>query len=286
MYPFIETLVRQTVASEREVCLFLGCKREAYQRWKQTGEVASEAGPDELMPRIQTIFHEHRRRYGTRRIAEELRDQGQPAGRRKIARILKQAGLSAIQPRSFRPRTTESQHQLGYSPNLLPGTTEPSRINQLWVGDITYIPLAGRRFCYLATLMDRYSRKIVGWSLAEGMDVSLVIRTLRSAITARQPPADLIHHTDRGGQYAATSYRAILRRAAMRQSMSRAGDCYDNAFMESCYGTIKTELEMSEYPSYQTASNELACYLNYYNRQRKHSAIGYRSPEQFESRRP
>lgn len=131
--------------------------------------------------------------------------------------------------------------------------------------------------------MDRYSRRIVGWALEEDMTESLVMTSLRRAIAERQPPTDLIHHTDRGGQYASVRYRRILRRASMRQSMSRAGDCYDNAFMESCFGTIKTELQMTDYPTCRAAMKDLSEYIQYYNTERKHSAIGYLTPSQFEA---
>lgn len=283
IYPAIQEIVETEVASERESCSFLGCSRVAYQRWKITTSTARQADDQSLMPLIVAIFHTHRRRYGTRRIVEELRDHGHDVGRRRIAKLLKIAGLSAIQPKSYKPRTTESRHTLGYSPNLILDLPEPAMPNQLWVGDITYIPLASSRFCYLATLMDRYSRKIVGWALEEDMTESLVMSTLRRAISDRQPPMAMIHHTDRGGQYASSRYRQMLNRAAMRQSMSRAGDCYDNAFMESCYGTIKTELEMTEYPSWRVATKELSEYIQYYNTERKHSAIGYLTPSQFEA---
>ncbi len=159
-------------------------------------------------------------------------------------------------------------------------------MNQLWVGDITYIPIVREGFAYMATLMDRYSRRIDGWSLEMNMTESLVIKTLQNAIRNRQPPKDLIHHTDRGGQYAGKKYRAIIQRSSMRQSMSRAGDCYDNAFMESCFGTIKTELQMTEYESYRDALKELTEFIDYYNTSRLHSSLGYLSPSRFESTVP
>jgi transposase InsO family protein len=229
------------------------------------------------------VFRRHRRRYGARRIKEELKDAGHNCSARRVAKLLKIQGLVAIQPKSFKPRTTESRHRLGYSPNLLLESEEPTHINQLVVGDITYIPLGGGTFSYLATLMDRFSRKIMGWHLGQDMTEDLVIEALRMAIQRISTTVGIIHHTDRGGQYAGTAYRAILRRAGFRQSMSRADNCYDNAFMESCFGTLKTELEMTEYESHRAATRALKDYINYYNNQRKHSALGYLTPSQFES---
>ena len=236
-----------------------------------------------LLPIVRKIFHRHKRRYGARRISEELGDLGYACGVRKASRLLKIQGLRAIQPKSFTPRTTESRHTLGYSPNLLINAEEPEETNRLWVGDITYVPTIGNQFLYLAMLMDRYSRRIIGWKLDTNMTESLVIVTLRRAMQQRQPGTGLVHHTDRGGQYASKKYRAILRRAAMTQSMSRAGDCYDNAFMESCFGTIKTELEMTEYKNKQAAQAEIKAFIAYYNGQRKHSSLGYLTPSQFEA---
>ena len=150
------------------------------------------------------------------------------------------------------------------------------------MGDITYVPLRGGSFCYLALLMDCFSRALVGWRLGETMTDELTLGALRLAISQRQPPSGLIHHTDRGGQYASVRYRHVLRRSKMRQSMSRAANCYDNAFMESCFGTVKTELEMTEYQNYQAARREITEYLHYYLHQRKHSALGYLPPAQLE----
>jgi transposase InsO family protein len=237
----------------------------------------------ELAPLVRAIFHRHRRRYGTRRIVEELGDLDRPCSRRRVAKLLEMQGLKAIQPKSFKPRTTESRHRLGYSPNLLLELEEIDGVNQLWVGDMTYVPLQAGKFSYLATLMDRFSRRIVGWQLARDMTEQLVLEALKKAIRSRRPGSHVVHHTDRGGQYAGAEYRQVLRRAVMRQSMSRADNCYDNAFMESCFGTFKTELEMTEYDNHPAALKELTTYIAYYNLDRKHSALGYLTPEQFEA---
>jgi transposase InsO family protein len=235
-----------------------------------------------IKPLIREIFWEHRRRYGARRIARDLPARGTCCGVARTGRLLREMGLKAIQPKSYRPRTTDSRHGLGYSPNLLLESPAPTRINQVWVGDISYVPLSGGTFVYLAILMDLYSRRIVGWELRDHLREPLVLGALRRAIALRQPAVDLIHHTDRGGQYAGREYRRVLTRAGMRQSMSRAENGYDNAFMESCFGTIKTELEMDRYENERLARNEIGGYLRYYNTHRRHSALGYRTPEEFE----
>jgi len=260
----------------------LGVHRNGYYHWLDSSANIYEQQDQRLTPMVQDIFFQHHRRYGARRISVELKDRGEPCCRAKVRKIMAQTGLVAIQPKSFKPRTTESRHKLGYSPNLLLDGIEVERINQVWVGDITYIPLPNR-FAYLAMLMDLYSRKIIGWSLDLNMEEPLVIAALQQAIKARQPTKGLIHHTDRGGQYAGKKYRKILSRPKMLQSMSRAGDCYDNAFMESCFGTIKTELEMTTYDSIQKALVEIREYINYYNVLRRHSAIDYLAPTSFEA---
>jgi transposase InsO family protein len=283
VYAAAEAIVGQQVAPTSEVCQILEVSRSAYYAWRDAKPTAREDDDLELAPLVRAIFHRHRRRYGTRRIVEELRDMDRVCGRRRVAKLLKIQGLKAIQPKSFKPRTTESRHRLGYSPNLLLELEEADGVDQLWVGDITYIPIHGGKFSYLATLMDRLSRRVVGWQLAHDMTEKLVLDALRRAIRSRQPGSGMVHHTDRGGQYAGAEYRNVLRRAAMRQSMSRADNCYDNAFMESCFGTFKTELEMTEYDNHPAALKEIKKYVAYYNLDRKHSALGYLTPDQFEA---
>jgi len=265
------------------LCESLGVSRSAYYAWREDGVSARSRNDNRLRPVIRGIFWEHRRRYGSRRIAKELAARRQPCCRRRVGRLMHEMGLVAIQPKSFKPRTTDSRHGLGYSPNLLIDAPPPEGINQLWVGDITYVPLAGGDFLYLAMLMDRFSRRIVGWELQDHMRESLVLAALRAAIARRQPRPGLIHHTDRGGQYAGAEYRKLLARAGMPQSMSRAENCYDNAFMESCFGTIKTELEMKPYPNAHAACKDIPDYIRYYNTRRRHSALDYLTPEAYEA---
>jgi putative transposase len=265
------------------VCKTLSVSRAGYYAWLEEVESDRARRDRELTPWVRAIFWRHKRRYGARRIARELKFRGRPCGVARVANLLKNQGLQAIQPRSFRPRTTESRHALGYSPNLLRDRDEPRRIDEVWVADITYVRLSTGGFGYLSLLLDLFSRRIVGWEFLEEMSEGLVLATLKSAIGARQPVPGLIHHSDRGGQYAGRQYRGVLRRAGMRQSMSRAGNCYDNAFLESCFGTIKTELELDEYPDGLAARRELAGYIAYYNLERRHSSLGYVAPHEFET---
>lgn len=267
----------------KSVCEVLEVSRSGYYAFRKDTPSARKREDERLKPIIKDTFFSHKRRYGKRRMAEELQALGESCGRDKTARIMQEMELFAIQPRSFKPRTTNSRHKLGYNENLLRDLAHPKTINRVWVGDITYIPLM-KSWAYLAMLMDLCSRRIVGWSLEDHMRESLVLAALHDAIAWRQPPADLIHHTDRGGQYAGTEYRNVLARAEMKQSMSGAGDCYDNAFMESCFGTIKTELELTAYESIEQARQEITEYINYYDTRRRHSGIDYLSPMEFERR--
>lgn len=265
------------------LCEVLGVHRSLYYGWRAGNSSIRAAKDCELKPIVQEIFWEHKRRYGARRIARELAGRNRPCGVERVGRLLRELELKAIQPKSYRPRTTDSRHRLGFSPNLLLDSPPPTEVNQVWVGDISYIPLRGGGYLYLALLLDMYSRRIVGWDLRDHMKESLVVAVLRQAIKQRRPPADLIHHTDRGGQYAGQAYRQMLVRAEMRQSMSRAANVYDNVFMESCFGTIKTELEMNCYENDLAARTEIGPYIRYYNTRRRHSSLDYQTPEQFET---
>ena len=269
------------------LCEALGASRSAYYAWRRDGRLGVRRREEgRLRPRVRSIFREHRRRYGARRIAAELAARGAPVGRRRAGRLMEQMGLLALQPKSYRPRTTDSRHGCPYSPNLLIDAPPPDGINQVWVADITYVPLSGGEFLYLALLMDRFSRRIVGWDLQDHLRETLVLAALRGAIRRRRPGPGLIHHSDRGGQYAGAEYRGVLARARMPQSMSRPENVYDNAFMESCFGTLKTELEMKPYESGQIARKEIPAYIRYYNTRRRHSSLGYLAPEAFEARTP
>jgi putative transposase len=283
VYAAVETITSQKEFTVQGACEVLQVNASAYYAWKRAVPPQRELRNNELLPLVRAIFWKHRRRYGTRRIVDDLADLGHAVSERKVAELLKIAGLKAIQPKSFKPRTTDSRHRLGYNPNLLLDMKPLVRLNQLWVGDITYVPLRRGGFCYAALLMDRFSRMIVSWNLLDNMSEQLILPVLLHSIRERQPLPGLVHHSDRGGQYASREYRAVLRRAGMLQSMSREANVYDNAFMESCYGTIKTELEMVDYEGMAQALREFGEYIRYYNLERKHSSLDYLTPHQFEA---
>jgi transposase InsO family protein len=284
VYEAVESIANGERLTTARVCDVLAVSRSAYYAWLHGPPSQREQELESLTETIRVIFWRHRRRYGARRIAKELADSGIACSPRRVASVLKNEGLRAIQPRSFVPKTTASRHTLGFSPNLVLDANDPTRVDELWVGDITYLPLRHGGFCYLAALMDRFSRDIAGWSVAATMAEPLVLAALTQAIRTRQPKPGLVHHTDRGGQYAGTRYRAVLTRAGIKQSMSRPDNCYDNAFMESCFGTFKLEMEMTEYDTVEAARTAVAEYVRYYRFERKHSALGYLTPNQFATR--
>jgi len=264
------------------ICELLGVSRSSYYSFEQSVVSARDEEDARLGDLAEEIFRAHRSRYGARRVARELARQGEACSRRRAGKLLKQRGLKAIQPKSYQPKTTESRHGLGFNENMLLDAASPTAINRVWVGDISYLPLKSGRFGYLSVLMDLYSRLIIVWNVQLHMREELVLGCLRSAIRARQPQPGLVHHTDRGGQYAGTAYRRLLQQWKIAQSMSRADNCYDNAFMESCFGTIKRELQMEVYDDERAACKEISMYVRYYNRDRIHSSLDYQTPTEFE----
>jgi transposase InsO family protein len=235
----------------------------------------------EVRAAIQRIVVEHRRRYGYRRIAAELRRQGMPVNHKRVARIMREDNLLAVQPRAF-VATTDSDHELEVYLNLA-WRMKLTGMNQLWVADITYIRLQ-REFVYLAVILDAFSRKVVGWALERTLAARLPIAALQRALAERQPPPGLVHHSDRGVQYASAEYVGVLRQHQMLPSMSRPANPYDNASCESFMKTLKREeIHAHQYRDLDELRAHIEVFIEqYYNRQRLHSALDYRPPEEFE----
>lgn len=249
----------------------------AYARGKTYRESTAQKKCREM---VRTCFYEHRRRYGSRRIAAQLK-----IGRAAARSAMRWENLRAIAPKRFKPKTTDSKHDGRISPNLLQnGLNAPVGKGEVIVGDITYLPVKGGGFCYLACFQDKFTRRIIGWQLSSRMTAQLVIDAFSSARRRRLIKPDAIIHTDRGSQYAAVEYRRLLYINGFRQSMSRKGNCYDNAQAESFFSRFKAELvENGVFESVADAKSEVFSYIEgYYNRIRLHSGIGYRSPLEFE----
>jgi transposase InsO family protein len=268
----------------RVICDALSVSPSGFYAWRSRPESPRKIANRELLSNIRRVHAQHRERYGAPRIHAELRAEGYAINRKRVARLMRQHGIRARGPRRYRVCTTDSKHSLPVAENLLNQNFVADRPDQIWLADITYIPTA-EGWLYLAVLLDLFTRKVVGWAMRDHMRAELTIAALTMAIQRRRPRAGLIHHSDRGSQYAAGDYRDILRAAAITRSMSRKGNCWDNAPMESFFGTLKTELvHQSEYLDRDTARRDLFAYIEgYYNRQRIHSAIGYITPDQAEA---
>ena len=261
------------------LCRALGVSRSGHYAWKER-----PACQDQLAPQVEEVFWQNSRRYGSRRITAELREQT-VIGRHRVRRLMREQGLRAIQPRRFVPRKTDSRHGQRMSPNLLlKREIIVVRPRQVIVGDITYLPLQSGQWAYLATWMDLFSRKILGWQVAGSMTAELVIEAIKKAILREHLPAGLIVHSDRGGQYVDAELRKMLKQHSFEQSMSRADETYDNAHAESLFSRYKAELlEDGAFADLEQARSETFAYIEgYYNRTRRHSALGYLSPENFE----
>ena len=234
---------------------------------------------------IRNCYFENRRRYGTRRIQAALQKSGVKVGRASVRRLMSQQNLKAIQPKSFKPRTTDSKGTLAALNLLAQIKLEECGIGKLIVGDITYVPLRNGTWCYLAVWQDKLTRRIIGWSLDNSMTAELIISALQKAIRKGLIQTGAIIHSDRGSQYASTWFRSLLRQNGFQQSMSGKGNCYDNAQAESFFSRFKAELiEGGVFENIEQARSEIFSYIEgYYNRVRLHSGLGYKSPLEFEA---
>jgi putative transposase len=265
----------------RVMCDALNVSPSGFYVWRSRADSPRKIANRALLADIRRVHAQHRGRYGAPRIHAELRAEGQTISRKRIERMMRRHGIRAQGPRRYRVCTTDSKHALPIAANLLEQNFRVGRPDQVWLADIPYIP-TGQGWLYLAVILDLFTRKVVGWAMREHMRAELTMAALTMAIQRRRPGPSLIHHSDRGSQYAAGDYRKILQAAAITPSMSRKGNCWDNAPMKSFFGTLKTELvHQREYPDRETARRDLFAYIEgYYNRQRIHSAIGYITPEQ------
>lgn len=268
-----------------DLCVALAVTRSGYHAWEARRPGPRAQANAALLPLIEQAHRESRCTYGSPRVHRWLLQRGHDCGRHRIARLMRHASLRSLSRRRFRPLSlTDSNHDLPISPNRLRELALPLRRDAVWVADITYVNTA-EGWLYVAAVVDRWTRRCVGWAMGESLATSLPLAALNMALEHRQPPAGLIHHSDRGVQYASQSYRQRLAAAGVVPSMSRRGNCYDNALMESFWSTLKRELVHRIH--FATRAQARAAIFEwieiFYNRERLHSALGYQSPVDFES---
>jgi transposase InsO family protein len=269
------------------LCRLLQVSPSGFYDWDRRRTLpGSRALEDQaLSQEIARIHAESRQTYGSPRIVRDLQELGHRHGRNRISRLMKGLGLCGRQKRRYRVRTTDSNHDHPIAPNRLPEAAATTAPNQIWVGDITYIETR-EGWLYLAGVLDLHSRRLVGWAMGPSIDSGLVLCALSMAIRHRSPPPGVIFHSDRGVQYAAGNFRAALKTAGFIPSMSRRGNCYDNATMESFWSTLKLELVYrTSFATHAQAQSALFDFIEvFYNRQRRHSALGGIPPALFESK--
>ena len=264
------------------MCRVLSVSRSGYYRWRRRPVSRRAIENRRLDTHIKAIYKKHKGRYGSPKITDELNDMGFKVGKNRVARRMKEAGLRSIVRRKYRP-TTDSKHSHPVAENLLQRDFTASGPNKVWVSDITYIATE-RGWAYLTVFVDLFSRMVVGWALSSSLSCEMVLTALHRGIRNRRPGAGLIIHSDRGVQYACKDFRKVLDKHHFVPSMSRKGDCWDNAVAESFFGILKTELIHHErFKGPQDTLEALFEYIEvYYNRKRKHSTLGYKTPAQYE----
>jgi transposase InsO family protein len=271
----------------RAMCRLLNVRPSGYYAWakRSAARCVRQARELELVERIRQTHRLNRKgAYGSPRVHRALRKEGVTCSRRRVEALMRREGIRSTRQRRFKVRTTDANHAHPVAANLLDRQFEWSEPDQAWVTDITYVA-TGEGWLYVATVMDLCSRRIVGWATADHLRAELASEALEKAIAARLPEAGLLHHSDRGVQYACGDYQAVLAEHEIRCSMSRGGDCYDNAAMESFFKTFKVELVYQEqFATRKEADEAIYPYIElFYNRQRLHSSLGYRSPAEYEA---
>jgi putative transposase len=267
------------------LCDVLDVSRSGYYAWSRRPPCTSDLRRTELVERIREAHSEGRANYGSPRVFKALQKEGVACCENTVAKLMKAAGIRSKSKRSSRVRTTDSRHDHPVAANILNREFYPDRANEVWTADITYVPTA-EGWLYLAVVLDLFSRRIIGWATADHLRAELSCDALEMALTHRQPKGELLHHSDRGAQYASGAYQKILAGHGIEPSMSRAGNCHDNAVTESFFSTLKGELTHHEsYASREEARRSLFEYIEvFYNRKRLHSTLGYRSPADYEVR--
>jgi len=268
----------------RTMCRLLEVQPSGYYAWTQREPCGREAAKLRLIESIRLAHERSGGAYGSPRVHQALKKQGLICSRKQVEKLMKQEQIRSTRHRRFRILTTDSNHSHAVAANLLDRQFEQEELNQVWVGDITYVA-TDEGWLYVASVMDLCSRRIIGWSTADHLRSELAEEALLMAIRERCPKEGLLHHSDRGVQYACVAYQAILERHGITCSMSRSGNCYDNASMESFFKTFKSELVYQErYATREEARKSIHPYIEvFYNRQRLHSSLGYRSPAEYEA---
>jgi transposase InsO family protein len=264
----------------RRMCQALGVSPSGYYAWRDRPLSLRAQANRQLVSEIRRVHTAARGVYGARKTWQQLRVEGSACGKHRVARLRRLAGIEAIRRRRFKI-TTHSRRGQGSAPDLVQRGFTAAAPNRVWVGDVTCVATR-EGWLYMAILLDLYSRKVVGWAMSERINTALVLRALQMALGTRRPTPGLIHHTDRGAIYAAEDYRQLLAAHGLAASMGRKGDCYDNAVAESFFSTVKNELAVEPpYASRREAQTALFEYIEvFYNRQRIHQTLGYRTPQQ------
>ena len=264
------------------MCRVLKVSRSGYYRWRKRKPSQRELDNHRLDAEIREIYDNSKGRYGSPKITRELRDRGRRVGKNRVARRMRQAGLRSKVRRRYRV-TTDSKHHFPVAPNLLERNFSTDRVDKVWVSDITYL-LTRTGWLYLTVIIDLFSRMVVGWALSSSLGHEMVVTALKRAIRRRRPGKGLVFHSDQGVQYACNDFRRELDQHGFIQSMSRKGDCWDNAVAESFFSIMKTELVYHErYEGHQDALHSIFEYIEaFYNRERRHSTLGYLCPVEYE----